>query len=174
MLLTTPQSRVVNVSSLSHRFGRMDYDAVHDGARYSPLGAYCRSKLANLLFTYELEARLTSAHASTITVAAHPGGSNTNLGRANPGGVFFTVVSWIRPYVEGFTQSAAVGALPTLRAATDPNAVGGDVFGPDGLLEIYGHPVRVTASRRARDREAAARLWEFSLAATGADYASLG
>jgi NAD(P)-dependent dehydrogenase (short-subunit alcohol dehydrogenase family) len=173
-LLATPESRVVNVTSLSHRFGRMDYDAVRADAHYSPLGAYCRSKLANLLFTFELQARLAAAHTSTNSLAAHPGGSNTNLGRANPGGAFFTAVSWIRPYVEGFTQSAAIGALPTVRAATDRRAVGGDFFGPDGLLEIYGHPVRVTASRRARDRESAARLWEYSLAATGADYAALG
>jgi NAD(P)-dependent dehydrogenase (short-subunit alcohol dehydrogenase family) len=173
VLLATPNSRVVNVSSLSHRFGRMDFDAVQDGARYSPLGAYCRSKLANLLFTFELQNRLAAIDAPTVAVAAHPGGSNTNLGRANPGGPVFTVVSWVRPYVEGFTQSAAMGALPTVRAATDPNAAGGDFFGPDGLLEIYGHPVRVAASRRARDAATAALLWEFSVVATGADLSAL-
>ena len=137
------------------------------------LGAYCRSKLANHLFTYELHTRLTAAGAPTIAVAAHPGGANTNLGRANPGGALFTLLSWIRPYVEGFTQSPAMGALPVLRAATDLDVVGGECYGPDGLLEIYGHPVRVATSRRARDPDAAARLWEYSRAATGADFASL-
>ena len=172
-LLATPESRVVIVSSLSHHFGRVDLDAVRDAPHYSPLGAYCRSKLANLLFCFELQARLATVATSTIAVAAHPGGANTNLGRANPGGAFFTAISWIRPYVEGFTQSAAMGALPSVRAATDPAVVGGEFFGPDGLLQIYGHPVRVTASRRARDPAAAARLWEFSLRATDADYTPL-
>ena len=79
------------------------------------------------------------------------------------------MTTWIRPYVEGFTQSAAMGALPSLRAATDPEAVGGDFFGPDGLLEIYGHPVRVGTSRRARDPQVAARLWDVSAAATGVE-----
>jgi len=172
-LLATPHSRVVTVSSLSHRFARLDLDAVRDASRYSPLGAYSRSKLANLLFTFELDARLSDGGAPTIAVAAHPGGANTNLGRANPGGAFFTVVSWLRPYVEGFTQSPAIGALPTLRAATDPEVAGGEFYGPNGLLEIYGHPVRVGTSRPARDPALAARLWEYSITATGADFSVL-
>jgi NAD(P)-dependent dehydrogenase (short-subunit alcohol dehydrogenase family) len=167
VLLATPDSRAVIVSSLSHRFGRVDFDDLQRTRRYSPLGAYCQSKLANLLFSFELQARLAAIGAPTIAVAAHPGGANTNLGRANPGGVIFTAVSWVRPYVEGFTQSAAMGALPTLRAATDPDVVGGEFYGPDGFLEIYGYPVRVTASRRARDREVARRLWDVSVAETG-------
>jgi len=172
-LLATSGSRVVNVSSLSHYFGRLDLDTIEHTQHYSPLGAYCRSKLANLLFTSELQVRLAVADTATVAVAAHPGGANTNLGRTNPGGVFFTVVSWIRPYVEGFTQSAAIGALPSLRAATDPGVVGGECYGPDGFLEIYGHPVRVGVSRRARDPATAERLWEYSVAATGADFSAL-
>jgi hypothetical protein len=77
------------------------------------------------------------------------------------------MLSWIRPYVEGFTQSAAMGALATVRAAVDPDVVGGDFYGPAGLLQIWGHPTRVTASRRARNREIAARLWDVSVDETG-------
>jgi NAD(P)-dependent dehydrogenase (short-subunit alcohol dehydrogenase family) len=169
-LLDTEGSRVVTVSSLSHHFARVGVDEVDElvsPRRYSPLGAYCGSKLANLLFTFELQARLAVVEAPTIAVAAHPGGANTNLGRENPGGPFFTLVSWMRPYVEGFTQSPQIGALATLRAATDSAADGGSFFGPDGLLQIWGHPIRVGPSRRARDRELAARLWNTSVAATG-------
>jgi NAD(P)-dependent dehydrogenase (short-subunit alcohol dehydrogenase family) len=171
-LLGTDGSRVVTVSSLSHHFARFDVEDADDllnPRRYSPLGVYCRSKLANLLFTFELQARLAAVDAPTVSVAAHPGGANTNLGRANPGGGFFTLISWVRPYVEGFTQSPTMGALPSLRAATDAAVVGGDFFGPDGLLQIWGHPVPVGASRRTRDRELAARLWEVSVAATGTE-----
>ena len=166
-LLATPHSRVVTVSSLSHRFARLDLDAVRDAPRYSPLGAYCRSKLANLLFTSELHARLSDGGAPTIAVAAHPGGANTKLGRANPGGAFFTVVSWLRPYVEGFTQSPAIGALPTLRAATDPNAAGGQLYGPGGFMELGGYPELVGVGRRARDTRMQAQLWEASARLTG-------
>jgi len=168
-LLAAPGSRVVIVSSLSHRFGHIDLGDLQRTRHYSPLGAYCQSKLANLLFAFELDARLRACDAPTIAVAAHPGGANTNLGRANPGGALFTAVSWVRPYVEGFTQSAAMGALPTLRAAADPDVIGGEFYGPDGFLEIYGYPVRVRASRRARDHEVAARLWDVSVAETGVE-----
>jgi NAD(P)-dependent dehydrogenase (short-subunit alcohol dehydrogenase family) len=169
-LLATDGSRVVTVSSLSHHFARFEVDDVDElvsPRRYSPIGAYCRSKLANLLFTFELQARLAAVNAPTIAVAAHPGGANTNLGRESPGGPFFTLVSWVRPYVEGFTQSPKIGALATLRAATDAAVAGGSFFGPDGLLQIWGHPIQVSASRRARDRGLAARLWDASVAATG-------
>jgi NAD(P)-dependent dehydrogenase (short-subunit alcohol dehydrogenase family) len=174
VMVATPGSRVVVVSSLTQRFGRIDLDDLHQTRRYSPLGAYSQSKLANLLFAFELQARLSAAGAPTIAVAAHPGGANTNLGRTNPGGAFFTAASRVRPYVEGFTQSPAIGALPTVRAAVDPDVVGGEYYGPRGLLQIYGYPVRVGATRKARDRELATRLWAASEALTGADYGVLG
>jgi protochlorophyllide reductase len=167
ILLATNESRVVTVSSLSHHFGRLDFDDLQRSRHYSPLGAYCQSKLANLLFAFELQARLAAIDAPTISLAAHPGGANTNLGRTNPGGAFFTLTTWVRPYVEGFTQSAAMGALSSLRAATAPDVAGGDFYGPDGFLQIWGHPVRVAPSRRARDVDLAARLWDISAAATG-------
>ena len=132
---------------------------------YSRTAAYARSKLANLLFTYELQRRLVAAAAPTLALAAHPGGSNTELARNTPvviraAGVLF------RP----FMQSAAMGALPTLRAATDPTAVGGRYYGPDGIGEIRGHPVLVESTDRSHDRELQRGLWDASETLTGVTF----
>jgi NAD(P)-dependent dehydrogenase (short-subunit alcohol dehydrogenase family) len=173
-VLAVEGSRVVTVSSQAHRAGRIDFDDLQSERRYSPWRAYSQSKLANLLFTYELQRRLAAADATSIAVAAHPGAANTNLGHENPGGLLFTVAMKARPLVQRFTQSAAMGALPTLRAATAPTVAGGDYYGPDGWMQQRGHPVKVGTSRAARDSEVAARLWDVSVAATGADYSALG
>ena len=123
-LLDVPGSRVVRVSSMGHRFGRIRFDDLQWERGHSPTGAYGQSKLANLLFTYELQRRL--AGTETIAVAAHPGVSRTELDRYAP--------PWMRPLFGAFelmiSQDAAMGALPTLRAATDPYVLGGRYFGP--------------------------------------------
>jgi NAD(P)-dependent dehydrogenase (short-subunit alcohol dehydrogenase family) len=125
LLLKTPSSRVVNVSSGGHRFGNMDFDnLMFDGGQgYSGTRAYGRSKLANLLFTYELQRRFEANGADAMAVAAHPGGTNTNL--QDEVGSRWYVKPFV-PLMRLMMQSAAMGALPTIRAAVDPNAQGGD------------------------------------------------
>ncbi len=164
-LVTTPGSRVVTVSSLAHRrgSGRMNFENLHGERTYDRMGAYAQSKLANLLFTHELQRRLRATDAETIGVAAHPGISSTDLGRYVPW--------YARPVVAGFTlavgHSAAKGALPTLRAATDPEVVGGDYVGPSGYRQMRGRPATVGSSRASRDPEAMWRLWQVSEELTG-------
>lgn len=173
-LLATPNARVVAISSQGHRPGKIHFDDLQLESNYGPWRAYFQSKLANLLFTLELQRRFTRAGASAIAVAAHPGGASTNLGHENPGGIVNTIADKSRPLIDKFMQSAAMGALPTLRAATDPDVVGGEYFGPDGFGEQQGHPKRVGRSRRAQDAEAAARLWDVSAELTGVTYDALG
>jgi len=173
LLMVTGGSRVVNVSSQAHRFGKIDFDDLQSVERYSAWGAYGQSKLANLLFTFELQRRLDAAGADTIATAAHPGASNTNLGH-EPAGPLGKMMELGRPIMDRFfTQTAAMGALPTLRAATDLSAAGGDYFGPSGLGEQKGHPVKVDSNGRSKDEAVASRLWDVSVALTGIDYAAL-
>ncbi|MBX3314917.1 MAG: SDR family NAD(P)-dependent oxidoreductase [Actinobacteria bacterium] len=165
-LLGRVGSRVVTVSSAAHRLpARLGFDDLTVGGRYDRASAYGRSKLANLLFTYALERRLDAAGRETIALAAHPGSSETELVRYIPG-----ASSVFRPVVRLVTQSAAMGALPTLRAATDPGATGGQYYGPDGFQELHGHPVTVPSSRRSRDRSLQEQLWARSEELTGVTY----
>jgi NAD(P)-dependent dehydrogenase (short-subunit alcohol dehydrogenase family) len=173
-LLNTPGSRVVTVSSNGHRMGDgvMHFEDLQLTRGYKPWPAYYRSKLANLLFTYELQRRLTAAGAGTIALAAHPGNARTDLWRHSrldqalyrPG---------LRPLTFWFAQSAHMGALATLRAATDPAAVGGEYYGPPGRQQFTGHPVRVESSAQSRDEADAARLWAISEELTGVSYGAL-
>jgi NAD(P)-dependent dehydrogenase (short-subunit alcohol dehydrogenase family) len=170
-LLATAGSRVVSISSQGHRPGRIDFDDVNSERSYSPWGAYFQSKLANLLFTRELQRRLAASGADTIAVAAHPGVSRTNLGH-EPSGPLSAAMNAARPLFDRFfSQSAQMGALPTLRAAVDPDVEGGDYFGPDGLGEQRGHPVKRDMSGRAKNDADARRLWELSEELTGVTYA---
>ena len=168
-LLATAGSRVVTVSSVGHRIrSRIDFDDLQSEHGYSRVAAYGRSKLANLLFTYELQRRLAAADddVTTVALAAHPGGSNTELVRNSPAplralnAVFGPLIA----------QSAAMGALPTLRAATDPAAVGGQYYGPGGFRELRGHPVVVASSARSHDVDVQRRLWTVSEDLTGVTY----
>ncbi len=172
VLLATGGSRVVAISSQGHRPGRIHFDDLQSERRYSPWRAYFQSKLANLLFTAELQRRLAAIDATTVAVAAHPGGAATNLGHDIPGMVG-TLNRIAQPVVAWALQSAAMGALPTERAATDATVVGGEYYGPDGLFEQRGHPVRVRTSARARDRAVASRLWSVSEELTGVTYDAL-
>jgi NAD(P)-dependent dehydrogenase (short-subunit alcohol dehydrogenase family) len=171
-LLAAEGSRIVSISSYVHRFGRMNFQDLQRERRYSASGAYAQSKLANLLFTAELDRRLKAAGTSTIATAAHPGASATNLGHDNPGPLG-AVFQRVRPLLNHILQSPADGALPTLRAATDPAAVGNDFYGPYGRFQSSGSATKVSRARRANDERAALRLWEMSTAATGADYGVL-
>ncbi|MEL6890007.1 MAG: oxidoreductase [Actinomycetota bacterium] len=164
-------ARVVTISSQAHRSGQIDLDDLHASGKYSPWGAYGQSKLANLLFMRELDRRCEEAGLPITSVAAHPGGSNTNLGNESAGDVFSKVLGFVRPvFQKVMTQSAAMGALPTLRAAVDPDVAGGDYYGPDGFGEMRGHPERVGMSGRAKDDEMAAKLWQTSIDLSGVDY----
>ena len=155
-VLAATGSRIVTVSSQGHRFVRgIRFDDLQWDRSYSRVGAYGQSKLANLLFTYELQRRLTGTN--TIAVAAHPGGSRTELTRNLP-----PLVAAATRLAEPLFQSAGMGALPTLRAATDPGVLGGQYFGPDGFGEQRGHPKVVASSMASHDTDAQRRLWAVS------------
>ncbi|HXV92880.1 MAG TPA: oxidoreductase [Pseudonocardia sp.] len=161
LLLATPGSRIGTMSSMGHRAARGLPDPRLDRP-YRRWQAYFRSKLANLLFTAELQRRLAGAGASTIAVAAHPGGSHTELGREGT-----SVLNRVALAVAGrLAQSAEAGARPMLRAVTDPAVRGGEFYGPRHLLRGAA-PVRETPSRAARDADAARRLWDRSVELTG-------
>jgi NAD(P)-dependent dehydrogenase (short-subunit alcohol dehydrogenase family) len=169
LLLETPNARVVTVSSTGHHTGAMDFDNLmfENGQGYRRQLAYGRSKLANLLFTYELQRRFEAAGADAIATAAHPGGTNTNLTR-------YVEDRWYvraaQPLVERFAQDAAMGALPTIRAAVDPQVKGGDYYGPGGFMEVRGYPVLVPSSQASHDAADAQKLWQVSEELTGVQY----
>jgi NAD(P)-dependent dehydrogenase (short-subunit alcohol dehydrogenase family) len=166
-VLPVADSRIVTVSSLGHRVrATIDFDDLQSERHYDPFAAYGRSKLANLLFTYELQRRLTANHEATIAVAAHPGSSRTDLLRSSP--------AWLRisSAVLGplIFQSPRVGALPTLRAATDPTVRGGQYYGPGGFAEQRGYPKCVQSSAQSHDGGLQQRLWMVSEELTGVTY----
>lgn len=174
LLLATPGSRVVNVSSTAHKVGRMRWDDLQHERSYTKWGAYAQSKLANLLFTYELQRRLEARRADTIAVAAHPGYAATNLQFADARMRGSGAGERLWHAINGlFAQSAEMGALPLLFAAGAPEVRGGDYFGPDRLIESRGHPVKVSSSRRSHDAADAARLWQVSEELTGARFDAL-
>ena len=153
LLLATPESRVVSVSSNAHKMGKIRFDDLHYEKRYSRWGAYCQSKVANLLFCYELQRRLSATGASCRSVAAHPGWTHTNL----------FAQSWTARVTGSYiAMDADAGAAPTLRAATEPEAEGGSYYGPGGFLEIWGSAVRVQSNRYSQREDVAARLWAVS------------
>ncbi|MGA5306308.1 SDR family NAD(P)-dependent oxidoreductase [Micromonospora taraxaci] len=163
LLLPVPDSRVVTVSSTGHRIrAAIHFDDLQWERSYGRVSAYGQSKLANLMFTYELQRRL-AAHGTTVAVAAHPGVSNTELVRNAPAAVR-RPVTWLAPVI---TQPATAGALPTLRAATDPSVLGGQYYGPDGLGEVRGYPKLVMSSPESYDLTVQQRLWAVSEDLTG-------
>jgi NAD(P)-dependent dehydrogenase (short-subunit alcohol dehydrogenase family) len=164
-LLPIAGSRVVTVSSVGHRIrADIHFDDLQWERRYSRVGAYGQAKLANLLFTYELQRRL-AARETTIAAAAHPGGSRTELTRNLP-----PLVAAATSVVEPLFQDAAMGSLPTLRAATDPGVLGGQYFGPDGFGQLRGYPKVVASSNRSHDVDLQRRLWAVSEELTGVVY----
>ena len=168
-LLATPGSRIVTVSSLAHRSGAMNFDnLMFAKGGYTRTSAYARSKLANLLFAYELQRRLEAFGSSTRSVASHPGVVATNLGDH-----FFErwYLAPLKPVVMFALASTAAGARPTLRAATDETLRGGEYVGPSGLGEQRGAPVVVRSNAASHNQVDAARLWELSEELTGVSFA---
>jgi len=160
-MLPVPGSRVVTVSSVGHRMqARINFDDLQWERSYSRVRAYGQSKLANLMFTYELQRRLSAAGA-TIAVAAHPGFAATELMRHTPAAAVVTPL---------FSQDAAMGALPVLRAATAPGVLGGQYYGPGGFLGLRGYPKLVASSRRSHDEAVQRRLWAVSEELTGVTF----
>ncbi len=170
-LLTAPRARIVTVSSINHHFGAIAFDNLDASQRYGRFGAYNQSKLANLLFAYELQRRLEAVHAEAISVACHPGYSATNLQTAGPRmsgarlrEITFRLVNTL------VAQKAAMGALPVLYAATAPGVNGCDYIGPRGIGGLRGHPGKIRSSRRSYDPVAARELWQVSEQLTGVHY----
>ncbi len=167
-------SRVVTVSSGMARMGQIDFDDLQGRQSYSRTGAYAQSKLANLVFALDLDDRLENSGLKTRSMGAHPGYAATNLQAAGPrigGGLGSTLAA---PFMalghRLLAQSAEAGALPTLRAATEPGLAGGTYIGPDGPGEMRGSPVPVKPVETASDPEVAERLWEASVELSGVDY----
>jgi NAD(P)-dependent dehydrogenase (short-subunit alcohol dehydrogenase family) len=173
-LLQRPGSRVVTVSSINHRLGSIRLEDLQSEHGYGRWRAYNQSKLANALFTLELDRRLRAAGAGTISVGAHPGYSRTELQYRGPrlGGVGISARA-LGLVTKFAAQSADQGALPVLRAATDPEAHGGDYYGPGGLGEGRGSPRKVRYSKTAHDVQLARRLWRASEALTGVTFSAL-
>lgn len=162
MLNEIPGSRIVTVSSGTHRIGTIDFDNLNREQGYDPQRAYGRSTLANLLFTYELQRRLTAARKSTLAVAAHPGWTATNLIRHSS--------SNMRVVDRMFGQRPEMGALPTLYAATAPDVRGGEYFGPGGFRGMRGYPKKAESNEHSHDEGVARRLWTVSEDLTGVTY----
>ena len=162
LVKATQDSRVVVLSSTAAAGGAMDFeDLQFKKRRYAPWKAYGQSKLANQLFTLELQRRLRAAGSPVLVTAAHPGWTATDLQRTSPTASFFN---------RFFAMESWQGALPTLRAATDPASEGGAYYGPSGFLQMRGYPKRVDMVKRARDPRAAVRLWEISEELSGVPY----
>jgi NAD(P)-dependent dehydrogenase (short-subunit alcohol dehydrogenase family) len=166
-LMATPQARVVTVSSTAHKFGKIDFEDLQRERSYRRWFAYGQSKLANLLFTIELDRRLRAVDSELLSVAAHPGYAATNLQFAATPSRLERIGSVVLNRV--VAQDALHGALPTLYAAT-ADIPGGSFAGPDGFQEMRGHPTLVAPTRAALDPETARRLWEVSEQLTGVSF----
>jgi NAD(P)-dependent dehydrogenase (short-subunit alcohol dehydrogenase family) len=155
LLISTQDSRIVNVSSGAHNFGKIDFDDLNWEKRsYAQWTAYGDSKLANLYFTYELDRKLKNRGINTLVTASHPGWTATELQRTGGN---------VMKYLNGiFAQDITMGALPTLRAAIEEDLKGGEYFGPNGFMEVGGYPVKVESNELSKDRAIAQKLWEVS------------
>ena len=170
-LLATPQSRVITTSSVAHRMGKIEFDNLNGERSYSRWSAYGRSKLADLMFALELQRRLKRAGADTISVAAHPGFSHTSLQSTSATEAGAMMERLLYTLYRG--QTAAMGALPQLYAATAPYIYGGEYIGPDGMFGMGGYPKKVRGIKPAYDEQVAAKLWDVSVEMTGVDYGAL-
>ncbi|HEX4299140.1 MAG TPA: oxidoreductase [Devosia sp.] len=170
LLAGRPDARVVNVSSIAHRHGRMDFDNLPGAGRW-PYQLYARSKLAMTYFGVELDRRLRATGSPILSVLAHPGFAGTNLAEGMAPGV---TGWWMRYIFPRFGQSLVDGARPTLFAATQPGVTSGEFYGPDGLGELKGAPRRVKISARAMDGQVGKRLWVESERLTGVTMPAIG
>ncbi|OZC01616.1 oxidoreductase [Rubricoccus marinus] len=165
-LLMPPAARVVWLSSIAHREGRIHFDDLNSEARYDPWTAYRQSKLADLMLALEMQRRLTDTGADAISVAAHPGISATNLATDMMSGSPIRAML-MGPLINLVAMPPWRGALPTLAAAASPTVQPADYIGPDGFREMRGTPTRAEIMPQARDEEAARRLWRACEEATG-------
>jgi NAD(P)-dependent dehydrogenase (short-subunit alcohol dehydrogenase family) len=148
---------------MAHRMGKLNFDDLHRERRYSKWEAYGQSKVANLHFIYELQRRLSATSAGCMALASHPGWTDTNL----------QVNSWsARTFGAILAMKPAGGAAPSLRAATDPEAVGGTYYGPRGFMEISGAPVVVKSNGYSRNEDVSMQLWRVSQKLTGVRFLS--
>jgi NAD(P)-dependent dehydrogenase (short-subunit alcohol dehydrogenase family) len=173
-LLERPSARVVTMSSGAHQLGRFNFDDLQRERRYQRWMAYGQSKLANLLFAFELARRAALADLDLTSVAAHPGYAATNLqlaGAQMEGSGLKARFAELGNRL--FAQSDTQGALPALYAATMPDVTGGEYFGPDGRTGMRGYPTRAGTNKAARDPELARRLWTASEELTGVTYGRL-
>jgi len=165
-ILATPNSRIVSLSSIAHRSGKINFDDLQSKKKYSAMQAYSQSKLACLIYGYELQRRLEAAgHTTTISTIAHPGASNTNLAQHLPKWAI-ALFGLLAPL---FSHSAKAGAQPTLWAAVGP-AEGGDYFGPTKFREMKGKAGKVDSIPLSKDQTIAKKLWEVSEKLTGITY----
>lgn len=163
-MLPVAGSRIMTISSIGHRIrAAIHFDDLQWERRYDRVAAYGQANLAKLMFTYELQRRLAAAAASTIAVGAHPGFANTAIGQYLPGPINVVLGRIV-------SQPPEMGALPLLRAATDPAAVGGQYYGPGGFLGLSGHPVIAKSSAQSHDTDQQRRLWKVSQELTGVIY----
>ncbi|HEX9360805.1 MAG TPA: SDR family oxidoreductase [Bradyrhizobium sp.] len=165
LLRRAHQPRVVSLSSIAHRTGFIQFNDLQGERFYSPWKAYNQSKLAMLMFALELQRRSDAAGWNLMSNASHPGWARTDLFANGPG---FGLISFASQFAAPlFSQSAESGALPTLYAATSPQAEGGGYYGPNGLYELRGPPAPARIMPQARDKAAAAKLWDVSQQLTG-------
>jgi NAD(P)-dependent dehydrogenase (short-subunit alcohol dehydrogenase family) len=153
LLEKAPGSRIITVSSVGSKYGRINFDDIMSERKYSKWNAYSQAKLANLVFGVELARRLKAANAKTISVPVHPGGAPTNLQRSSG----FLMKNIITPLM---SQPAEMAALPSLRAATDPRVSNGTYWGPSGFMELKGYPEQSKIPAHAEDPITGKRLWE--------------
>ena len=167
LIVNTPSSRIVSLSSMAHRWGGVRFDDPNFKKGYNKREAYGQSKLACLMFSYELQRRLAKLGHNTISVAAHPGVAYTNLSQHLP-----AVVNIFSPLMAVFFNNATDGALPTLYAALGNDIQGGDYCGPKDMRQMRGAPIKVGSNRASRDESAAAKLWTMSETMTGVTFLS--
>ncbi|MCO4768997.1 MAG: SDR family NAD(P)-dependent oxidoreductase [Deltaproteobacteria bacterium] len=164
LLEKTDGSRIVNTSSNGHKMGDLDFEDLNSEKKYSKLGAYAASKLANLLFSFELNARLSGKGGNPIAVTVHPGAADTELAR------YLGAAKFLMPVMRPFFNTAAQGAWPTLMGASWPEAKANQYFGPRGIGELAGPAKVVQGNAKSQDPERARTLWEASEEMTGVRY----
>jgi len=167
ILTKTPNSRIISLSSLAHKKGIINFDDIHSDKKYSPMGSYRQSKLACLMFAFELQRRLEKKGLKTLSIASHPGVSITDIVRYIPGWLQYTLL----PVFSLFTHSPEKGALPILYAALGSDVKGGDYYGPRGRSEWKGTPGKVISTPLSQNTEIAQRLWNISEELTGIKFA---
>jgi NAD(P)-dependent dehydrogenase (short-subunit alcohol dehydrogenase family) len=172
-IMRAPAPRVVTVASLAHRNGKIEFDNLQSERRYKPWDAYGASKLANILFAKELDRRARAAHSRLLSLAVHPGVSTTSIFANGPGEMSLKAIA-VKLLAPVMMQKDDAGALPTLYAATSPDAHGGEYIGPDGFQELKGSPVVVQPRPQALDVAVGERLWAVSEELTGVHYPPLG